>query len=75
MAIQGVGGRPKYVVLPVSTKRTTNGLGGTRSFRRPSAIASFCATSSGEISVEPKARRTTLTTTGEAPSGASRRAK
>ena len=47
-AIHGVGLWPNSTVLPVSTKRTTNGHAGTHSFKRPSATASFCATSSGE---------------------------
>ena len=57
---------------PVSTSRTTNGVGGTRSFRRPSATASFCTSMPGSASAGPvpKPARTILITTGERPSGA-----
>ena len=61
---------------PTSIKRTTKGDGGTRSFKRPSATASFCTTMRA---VSPACAITlgkiTFTTTGEAPSGAKRVAR
>ncbi len=72
-ASHGVGGRvgPFKCVLPVSTKRTTNGQGGMRSLRRPSATASFCTRMPAEFWAPDSAVGVTiLITTGAMPSGA-----
>jgi hypothetical protein len=58
---------------PVSMKRTTNGVGGTRSFKRPSAMASL-RTMSPAVgpSDSTNAGRSTFTTTGQLPRSPSR---
>ncbi len=61
--------------VPVSMKRTTNGVGGTRSLRRPSAIASFFTMSAAVgPALMTKAGLSSLMTTGTSPSGATRSA-
>ena len=61
--------------VPTSMKRTTNGVGGTRSFSLPSAIASFLTISAavGPAFITNEGRRI-LMTTGVSPSAVTRSA-